>query len=275
MAVLVIPPVLVKPGMRRKMAALFSGVGVALVTAFGTDGELDTDATAKHAADLAGRGMRAVLVAGTTGEAATLSEPERIMLIETVRAALPSPVAVIAGTGAPSTRQAVTLTRAAAAAGADAVLTWCPAGRGARDALGGYFAAIADAAGGRPVLAYHNPFIPCADIPVGDLDRLPVSGVKDSSGSPDRLLDELEHYSGDCYVGSSGLLALAGPLGTSGALLALANVAPEACVRAFAGDTTAQRELAGQHLAVRSGGIPGLKRMLAAAGSMSAACRVW
>jgi 4-hydroxy-tetrahydrodipicolinate synthase len=257
------------------MAALFSGVGVALVTAFGADGELDTGATAKLAADLAGRGMRAVLVAGTTGEAATLSEPERIMLIETVRAAVPTSVPVIAGTGAPSTRQAATLTRAAVAAGADAVLTWCPAGRGAQDALGGYFAAIADAAGGRPVLAYHNPFIPCADIPVGALDGLPVSGVKDSSGRPDRLLDELERYTGDCYIGSSGLLALAGPLGAAGALLALANVAPEACARAFAGDITAQRELAGQHLAVHGGGIPQLKRMLAQAGSMSAACRVW
>ena len=257
------------------MAALFSGVGVALVTAFGADGELDVGATAKLAAELAGRGVRAVLVAGTTGEAATLTEPERIMLIESVRAALPAAVPVIAGTGAPSTRQAVTLTRAAAAAGADAMLTWCPAGRGAQDGLGGYFAAIADAAGGRPVLAYHNPFIPCADIPVGALDRLPVSAVKDSSGSPDRLLDELEHYAGHCYVGSSGLLALAGPLGAAGALLALANVAPEACVRAFAGDTTAQRELAGQHLALRSGGIPALKRMLAGTGVMSAACRVW
>ena len=257
------------------MAALLRGVGVALVTAFGPDGELDTDATAKLAADLAGRGVRAVLVAGTTGEADTLSEAERIMLIESVRAALPAAVPVIAGTGAPSTRQAVTLTRAAAAAGADAVLTWCPAGRGARDGLGRYFAAVADAAGGRPVLAYHNPFLPCADIPVGALDALAVSGVKDSSGSPDRLLDELENYTGDCYVGSSGLLALAGPLGAPGALLALDNVAPEACVRAFAGDTTAQRELAGQHLAVRSGGIPALKRALAETGTILPACRVW
>jgi len=257
------------------MTALFSGVGVALVTAFGADGELDTGATAKLAADLAGRGMRAVLVAGTTGEAATLSEAERIMLIESVRAAVPAPAPVIAGTGAPSTRQAATLTRAAVAAGADAVLTWCPAGRGARDALGGYFAAVADAAGGRPVLAYHKPFIPCADIPVDALATLPVSAVKDSSGSPDRLLAELEEYPGDSYVGSSALLALAGPLGAPGALLALANVAPEACARAFAGDTTAQQELARQHLAVRGGGIPGLKRMLAEAGSMSEACRVW
>jgi 4-hydroxy-tetrahydrodipicolinate synthase len=260
------------------MAALFSGVGVALVTAFGADGAIDPGSTAKLAADLAGRGVRAVLVCGTTGEAATLSSAERTALIEAVRAALPGAVPVIAGTGAPSTGQATALTSAAVAAGADAVLTFAPAGRpgpGARDALAGYFLAVRDAADGRPVLAYHNPFMSCADIPVDTLGTLPVSGVKDSSGSPDRLLDELENYAGDTYVGSSALLALAGPLGASGALLALANVAPEGCVRAFAGDTTAQRDLARQHLAVRRGGIPELKRMLASEGRMPAICRVW
>jgi 4-hydroxy-tetrahydrodipicolinate synthase len=246
------------------MAALFSGVGVALVTAFGADGAIDPGSTAKLAADLAGRGVRAVLVCGTTGEAATLSSAERTALIEAVRAALPGAVPVIAGTGAPSTGQVTTLTSAAVAAGADAVLTFAPAGRpgpGARDALAGYFLAVRDAADGRPVLAYHNPFMSCADIPVDTLGTLPVSGVKDSSGSPDRLLDELENYAGDTYVGSSAL--------------ALANVAPERCVRAFAGNTTAQRDLARQHLAVRRGGIPELKRMLASEGRMPAICRVW
>ena len=63
------------------------------------------------------------------------------------------------------------------------------------------------------MLAYHNPFIACADLPVDSLAGLPVSGVKDSSGSPDRLLDELARYPGDPYAGSSGYLALAGPMG--------------------------------------------------------------
>jgi 4-hydroxy-tetrahydrodipicolinate synthase len=257
------------------MAALFSGVGVALVTAFTAGGAVDPGPTAKHAADLAGRGVGAVLVGGSTGEAATLSGAERRALVEAVRAALPAGVPVIAGTGAPSTGQAAALTAAAVAAGADAVLAFCPPGPGARDALVPYFAAVRDAAAGRPVLAYHNPFIACADIPVAELGGLPVLGVKDSSGSPDRLLDELDQYAGDTYVGSSALLALAGPLGAAGALLALANVAPEACLRAFTGDSAAQRDLARVHLAIRRGGIPELKRMLAAAGRMAATCRVW
>jgi 4-hydroxy-tetrahydrodipicolinate synthase len=251
---------------------LLRGVGVALVTLFDAGGEVDAVSTGKLAAGLAGRGMAAVLVNGTTGEAGTLTGAERIALIEAVRAAVPDPVPVIAGTGAPSLRQAEALTRAAVSAGADAVLTWCPP----RCAdLGGYFAAIGEAAAGRPVLAYHNPFIACADIPVDGLAGLPVSGVKDSSGSPDRLLDELARYPGDIYAGSAGYLALAGPMGATGALLALANLAPEACVRAWGGDAMAQRDLAAQHLAIRAGGPAQLKRMLAGADGTSPVSRIY
>jgi 4-hydroxy-tetrahydrodipicolinate synthase len=253
-------------------AILFSGVGVALVTLFGADGEIDPASTGKLAASLAGRGIGAILVNGTTGEAGTLTGAERTVLIEAVRAVLPAAVPVIAGTGAPSLRQASALTRAAVSAGADAVLAWCPP----RCAdLDGYFAAVGEAAGGRPVLAYHNPFIACADIPVDRLATLPVNGIKDSSGSPDRLLDELASYPGRTYVGSSALLALAGPMGAAGALLALANLAPEACVRAWGGDAAAQRGLAAQHLAVRAGGPAQLKRMLAGSDGTSPVSRIY
>ena len=250
---------------------LFSGVAVALVTLFGADGDIDAGSTGKLAASLAGRGVAAVLVNGTTGEAGTLTGEERTALIEAVRAAVPAAVPVIAGTGAPSLRQASGLTRAAVTAGADAMLTWCPP----RCAdLAGYFSAIREAAAGRPVLAYHNPFLSCAEIPVDSLATLPVAGIKDSSGSPDRLLDELTRYPGDTYVGSAAFLALAGPMGTTGALLALANLAPEACIRAWGGDAAAQRDLAAQHLAVRGGGPARLKLMLAGAEGTSPVSRI-
>ncbi|MBO0817954.1 MAG: dihydrodipicolinate synthase family protein, partial [Actinobacteria bacterium] len=58
-------------------AEVFRGVGVALVTIFDEGGDIDPAATGKLARDLVERGMRAVVVAGTTGEAATLSGPER------------------------------------------------------------------------------------------------------------------------------------------------------------------------------------------------------
>jgi len=242
------------------MTELFSGVGVALVTIFDDQGAVDPDATAAIASDLVVAGLRAVLVCGTTGEAATLADSERAALIDAVRAAVPRAIPVIAGTGAPSLWQATRLTADAVRPGADAVLTWPPAGC---TELGGYYGAVAAAGDGRPVLAYHGPWPSEAGVPVTALDALPVAGVKDSSGSPDRLLDELAHYQGATCVGSSALLALAGPMGAARALLALANVEPDRCCRAFAGDALVQRETADRHLEVSNGGPGALKRMLA------------
>ena len=242
------------------MSALFRGPGVALLTLFHDDGSIDPGATAGLARELVTRGMRAVLVAGTTGEAATLTNAERSALIDAVRRAIPADVPVIAGTGAPSIRQAVGLTEEAVAAGADAMLAWQPPGG---VDLPGYFKAVADAAQGRPVLAYHFPRLYPPGVPVDLLASLPVAGQKDSSGDPERLLDELAHYSGATYVGSSSVLAMAGPMGATGALLALANVEPERCVAAVAGDAAAQRGLADRHLAASRGGVLALKQLLA------------
>jgi 4-hydroxy-tetrahydrodipicolinate synthase len=239
---------------------LFTGVGVALVTLLDSGGRVDTASTAGLASDLVGRGMRSVLVCGTTGEAATLTDTERVELIESVSAAVGGSVPVIAGTGATTVDRAVALTTAAAGAGADAVLAWPPPGS---EDLAGYFGAVAGAAGGLPVLAYHIPWVSAPGIPVSALGGLPVVGQKDSSGDPNRLLDEVVHYPGATYVGSSALLALAGPVGATGAILAVANAEPELSCRAFAGDAAAQRELTETHLAVRDGGPPVLKRILA------------
>ncbi len=250
---------------------VFTGVGVALVTIFTEDGAADPAATAALARDLTDRGIRAVLACGTTGEAGQLTDAERTTIIAAVREAVPAGIPVLAGTGAPSARRAAELAAAACGAGADAVLAWPPPGSAD---LPGYYAAIGAEAGSCPVLAYHIPWVSAPGVPVDALAGLPVAGLKDSSGSADRLLDEIAHYPGAIYVGSSALLALAGPMGGTGAILALANVEPERCCRAFAGDAIAQRELAGRHLAVRAGGPAELKRILAASRGTSAAARV-
>jgi 4-hydroxy-tetrahydrodipicolinate synthase len=239
---------------------VFTGAGVALVTLLDSSGSVDNSSTAALATDLVERGMRGVLVCGTTGEAATLRDDERASLIEAVRAAVPASVPVLAGTGDADQGRAAALTADAVRAGADAILAWPPPGS---EDLHGYFSAIAAAAGELPVLAYHIPWISAPGIPVSALASLPVAGQKDSSGDANRLLDEIVHYGGCTYVGSSALLALAGPLGATGAILAVANVEPELCCRAFAGDAVAQRALTDVHLAVRGGGPPAIKQILA------------
>jgi 4-hydroxy-tetrahydrodipicolinate synthase len=248
---------------------LFSGVGVALVTIFDEAGAVDPAATATLAADLAGRGMRAVLVAGTTGEAGTLTTDERVALIGAVRNAVPADVPVIAGTGTKTTDASAALSKAALDAGADAVLAFPPPNPDADADSGRYAASVTEhyeslsaAAGGRPVFAYHVPWISAPGVPVAVLPGLPIAGIKDSCGSADRLLDELAQYGGPTYVGSSALLALAGPMGGAGAILALANVEPERCCAAFDGDARVQRDLAGVHREVRLGGPAALKRIL-------------
>ncbi len=119
------------------------------------------------------------------------------------------------------------------------------------------------------MLAYHIPWVSAPGVPLDALPGLPVAGQKDSSGDADRLLAEVARYEGATYVGSSALLSLAGPLGATGAILAVANVEPELCCQAFSGDAAAQLKLTDVHLtarARRSAGAQGCPGTAAARG---------
>jgi 4-hydroxy-tetrahydrodipicolinate synthase len=240
--------------------SLFSGVGVALVTLFDDEGEIDAPATADHAARLVEAGVAAVLVAGTTGEAAALDPEERSDLLLAVRNAVDGRVPVIAGTGAPSTRQAVVLSRRAADDGADALLVLAPPQ--VADPRP-YYERIAVSAS-VPVLAYHYPKVSAPGIPVDVLAQLPVAGIKDSSGDAERLIVEADELPANVFTGHPSLVHLAGSIGCAGAILGLANVDPEGCARAWAGDGGVQRALITGHRAQALAGIQGLKRALCA-----------
>ena len=237
----------------------FTGVGVALATFFDDQGEVDYRATAGHAARLASLGIQAIIVAGTTGEADALTDGERVRLFTAVRDAVPG-IPMIAGTGGTSARQARALTAAAAGCGADAVIARSP--RGVADPTA-YYEAVAEPAGGTPVLAYHFPAVAPPGIPLEVLVRLPVAGCKDSSGNLERLLATLNRWDGALYTGSSALLLPAGQLGCAGAILALANAEPELCLAAFAGDAQAQLKLTPAHLAAGRDFPRGIKQLTA------------
>jgi 4-hydroxy-tetrahydrodipicolinate synthase len=249
---------------------VFSGVGVALVTLFDGEGEIDAPATADHAARLVDAGVHAVIVAGTTGEAATLDDDERSDLLIAVRYAVDGRVPVIVGTGAPSARQAVLLSKRAEGDGADALLVLSPPG--VMDPRT-YYERVT-AAVDVPVLAYHYPKASAPGVPVDVLGQLPVAGIKDSSGDAERLILEADELLTGLYTGHPALIHLAGAIGCSGAILALANVDPEGCLRAWGGDGTVQRELINGHRAQSLTGIPGLKRTLCALHGTSPVTRV-
>ncbi|HEX2158900.1 MAG TPA: dihydrodipicolinate synthase family protein [Actinomycetes bacterium] len=250
---------------------VFTGVGVALATLFEEDGEVDLKATADFAANLVDLGIRGVVVAGSTGEASALTAEEQVALVTETRRAVPAGVPVIAGTGGPSARQAAALTRAAREAGADAVLALCPP---RNNDPRPYYEAVAEAAGDLPVLAYHFPQTAPPGIPLDALPDLPVQGMKDSTGDPERLLAELEVFHHPLYVGASSMLLMASSLGLPGAILAVANVDPEHAIAAFAGDPTAQQALLTAHRRVKSRFPFGLKDAIADRFNTSRATRL-
>jgi 4-hydroxy-tetrahydrodipicolinate synthase len=219
---------------------MWTGPSVALVTMFDDDGAVLARETAAHAARLVEAGMAAVLVAGSTGEAAALTDAERADLVVAVREACPG-VPVVAGSSGDWWGQAAARTGSVLKAGADAVLVAPPRLGGALDV---YYGRVAEAAGGAPVLAYHYPGVAGGDVPVDALAGLPLAGLKDSSGIPARLASEIDlDWPGAVYTGSAALTGYARWLGATGAILAVANLLPEQAVAAWGGDAVAQREL--------------------------------
>ena len=239
---------------------LWRGVGVALLTFFDDTGRVDADATGKHANRLAELGVRGLLVAGSTGEADALDEDERVAVLAAVRTAVPD-LPVIAGTGGPYAGVVVRRSRRAFDTGADAVLV--PPPRACRD-VAAFYAELSRALPG-PVIGYHFPAVLGGPgVPADELSMLPLAGVKDSSGDAERLLVQLTSWDGPVWTGSSALVLTAGALGAAGAILAAANVDPETCADAWAGDPEAQHRLLPTHLGARYDFPSGLKAMTAA-----------
>jgi 4-hydroxy-tetrahydrodipicolinate synthase len=249
---------------------VFTGVGVALVTFFDEHGHVDHTATAKHALHLAERGVRAIVVAGTTGEASHLSMKERLQLLDAVRKAVGDDVPVVLGTGNLSAGVSVPdLTRRAAQHGAAAALTLSPHHGDVRE----FYGEVVAAAGTMPVIAYHYPQWCPPGISVDDLKALKVAGVKDSSGDCERLLETLAVYRKPLYTGSAAIVAWAGMLGATGAILAAANLEPELCSDAFAGSVAAQKDLLYAHKILTLYGVKGIKEELARRYGTSTVCR--
>ena len=138
--------------------ATISGVITAMLTPFDDDGALDVPAARRLARYLVDNGSHGLVVAGTTGESPTLSDAEKLELLEAVQDEVGDEATVIAGTGSNDTRHTVELTRAAAERGADAVLVVTPYyNKPNRAGLRAHFEAVAEAAGSTPIVLYNIP----------------------------------------------------------------------------------------------------------------------
>ncbi len=215
------------------MADAFAGSIVAIVTPF-EDGEVDLDAFASLVEWHVASGTSGIVVAGTTGESATLHPEERETLCRRAIAAARGRVPVIAGTGTNATWSTVQLTRAAAQWGADAMLVVAPYyNKPTQEGLFLHFEAAARAAGGRPVILYDVPSRAAVTIQeptVKRLARVPgIVALKDATGALDRvgrLAEDLTVLAGDDVTTLECMRR-----GAKGVISVAANVIPEKMAR--------------------------------------------
>ncbi len=206
--------------------ARFGSVITAMVTPFTADGELDHEGAAELARWLVAQGNEALVLSGTTGEAACLTDEEQIALWRTVRAAVDVPL--IAGSGTNDTRHAAELTSAAAGAGMDAVLIVTPYyNRPSQAGIEAHFHYVC-AATELPAIMYDIPVRTGrkigTDLIVRMAKEIPnVVGLKDAAGDPgatSRVIAEapegFEVFSGDdsltlslLAVGAVGVIGVA------------------------------------------------------------------
>jgi len=158
----------------------------AMITLFDEHGAVDYAQAKRLALALLDSGSDGVVLAGTTGEAPTLSHDEKLQLFREVKSAVDSRGAVIAGTGTYNTDESVDLTREAERCGVDAVLLTCPYySKPSQEGLYRHFETIARATS-LPCIIYNIPSRTCVNITTETqlrIARIPnIAGVKESSG---------------------------------------------------------------------------------------------
>ena len=208
---------------------IFTGSAAAVATPF-TGSGVDFPALRKHLDFLLENGTDALVVCGTTGEAATMSYEERMETVEAVVRHVDGRVPVIAGTGSNNTENAIALSKDAVSAGADGLLVVTPFyNKATQRGLIRHFAAVADSAE-RPVILYNVPSrtgVKCAAETYAQLAD--IVGVKEASGDLALVQKTRELCPEDFYIwsGNDDETAPIMLLGGSGVISVAANVVPQ------------------------------------------------
>lgn len=225
---------------------------------------------------LSGTGIAGIVVLGSNGEYVYLSEKEKRDVIGAVVKAVPDNMPVIAGTACESAAETIRLTCDSAELGARAALLTPPhyyGGKMTDEALTRFYTEVADNIP-IPVLLYNVPKFTHLNLTAGLISRLSrhpnIVGVKDSSGNVNLLGQYLNNSESNfnVLVGTAGVLFSGLTLGCVGGIVAMANVAPQACVKILdsvnQGDVDKARRLQLKMLPVNNAvtldfGISGLK----------------
>ena len=227
--------------------ALFEGAGVALVTPFKENGEVNYEKLEEIVEEQIAGGTDAIIACGTTGEASTMTHEEHLDVIEYICRVTKKRIPVVAGTGSNCTETAVYLSAEAEKRGADGLLLVSPYyNKATQKGLMAHFTAVADAVK-IPVILYNIPGRTGVTIKpetiaalCRDVDN--IVGVKEASGNFSAIatLMSLSDGKEDLYSGNDDQIVPLLSLGGKGVISVLSNVAPrqthDICASYFAGD---------------------------------------
>lgn len=212
------------------------GIWVPLVTPF-RDEQIDLDTLARVVEWLLTHGVRGLLVLGSTGEAPHLSDDEGVEVVQQVVATSAGRVPVMVGAGRPSSHATLRMIERYASAGADATLVITPSyyrGRMRPDVLHEYYVGVASQSA-LPVFVYYIPQVTGLELDAAWLARVVqhdnVWGFKDSSVRGGPLAATLQRATTSAFVGGGARIVEALEAGAQAAILAVAHVLPEVCVR--------------------------------------------
>jgi 4-hydroxy-tetrahydrodipicolinate synthase len=223
------------------------GVITAMVTPFAADGAVDVDATRRLARYLIDNGSHGLVVAGTTGEAPTLSDDEKLRLFDIVLDEVGDEATVIAGTGSNDTRHAARLTGKACAVGVHGVLVVTPYyNKPNRAGLRAHFAEVSEAAGRLPVVIYNIPSRTVINLPPDLLAELAaehenVVAVKQANNEDLGPIEGLEILAGNDEVFARTLA-----FGGSGGILVASHVVGPAMRDIYDASTAGEAERAAE-----------------------------
>ena len=235
--------------------AIFTGAGVAIVTPFKDNGEVNYEKfTEQIELQIAGE-TDAIIVCGTTGEASTLSHEEHLDVIRHCIKVVNGRIPVVAGTGSNCTETAVYLSQEAEKAGADGLLIVTPYyNKATQKGLYEHFKIIADSVK-IPIILYNIPGR------TGGVNILPetvvrlctevenIVGVKDATGNISQVAKLMSIANGkvDLYSGNDDQIVPLLSLGGKGVISVLSNIAPkqthDICAKFFAGDVEGSRKI--------------------------------
>ena len=213
---------------------MFKGSIVALITPF-KDSNLDEEAFISIIHYHLKNGTNGLVPGGTTGESPTITHDEHKKIIVTSVNESNGKIPVIAGTGSNSTDEAISLTKFAEKAGADAALVVTPYyNKPTQEGLYHHYKAINDNCG-IPIIIYNIPPRSVVDMSVDTMARLfelkNIIGVKDATANLDRVTQQ-KNKMGDKFVqlsGEDGTALEFNLRGGNGCISVTANIAPKLC----------------------------------------------